>query len=107
MLWFFANESKFCVIYSCIVLDTARGDKGKRTDLTGFAVQVCLQHFIDQPSQAVLLVGLTKISLCSKNTGPAVVGVFQLVCSAVKAGDEQGQREVYFHVAELNPVLAC
>lgn len=80
MLCLFANESKFCIIYGCTVADSLRGNKGIRTDPTGFTVQVYIQHFclIGQPSQAVALVGLTKISLCSDNTGPAIAGVFQL-----------------------------
>lgn len=68
---FFANESKFYIIYSCAVADNLREDEGIRTDPRGFAGQASIQRFCltDRPSQAVALVGLTKISLCSGNTG--------------------------------------
>lgn len=58
MLWgIFANESKFCIIYSCIAADTLRGDKGIRMDPVSFAEDVCIKCIClaDQPSQAVAL----------------------------------------------------
>lgn len=106
MLWgAFANESVFCIIYSCTVADTLGGDKGIRTDPVGFAEEVCIKCscLADQPSQAVALVELTNTIFCSNNTGPAILGVFQLMCCAVEAGD---RGEVLVHVAELNRILA-
>lgn len=87
-LGFFASESKFCIIYSCTVADTLRGDKGIRTHPVSFAEQVCIKCscLADQPSQAVELDELTNILFCSNNTGPVIVGAFQLTCCAVKAG---------------------
>lgn len=106
MLWgSFVNESIFCIIYSSTVADILRGDKGIRTDPVGFAEEVCIKCscLADKPFQGVALVELANILFCSKNTGPAIVGVFQLTCCAVEAGD---RGEVLVHEAELKHFLA-
>ena len=88
MLWGFSlmkvNFTSFTVA------DTLRGGKGIKTHPVGFAEQGCIKCscLADQPSQAVELDKLTNILFCSGNTGPVIVGVFQLTCCAVKAGNE-------------------
>lgn len=88
MLWgFLLMKVNFT---SFTVADTLRGGKGIRTYPVGFAEQVCIKCscLADQLSQAVELDELTNILFCSGNTGLATVGVFQLMCFAVKAGNE-------------------